>query len=413
MSFFFTTKLLAATVVALLVYIIVFERRHRNSEAVSFPAEQLLNLMYLDASDSAGFVKHCGQDWSNIFNNWERVQRRAMNGSSDTKAVVWKCDHGLLCGGFGDRLRGILTSFMLALVTGRAFFIDNEIPVPLRHFFHVANPSLHWTFQESLLEGRTVLRENFMDSVPSIGDYATSNLSQYDAYDFVIQANNFWQPFHILRNPGLPHQARKYRQYDEHVLAGCMLNYLLVPAGDVQATLQQVRQMVASHGHKLLAVQIRTGDSQHKNATVLRDFTELFRTCVEKLGHLSSASYQIFLTTDSNEALLAFKEAFPSLLTFAGEISHVDGPFGPSDDFDAAFRKVVLDHLLISQADELLISRSGFSEYAAVRGFKPYYMPADCIAGRPISHFQMPITGPSPIWHGEIHSLDEMLHVTG
>ena len=251
---------------------------------------------------------------------------------------------------------------------------------------------------------------------PPIGDYATADLSHYDQYDFIVQANNFWQPFHVLRNPSLDlsGSVRKLRQYRyrDHVLAGCVLNYLLVPARDVQTKLQQIRYLAAEQRHKLLAVQIRTGDSQNKNSTILTECIQLFQTCVKKLERSSSSPFKIFLTTDSNEALETFREAHPNLLTFAGEIHHVDGPFGAPTSPDAAFRKLVLDHLMISQADEFLISRSGFSEYAAVRGFKPYYTPTSCNVGKPIPHFTMPTSQPSAVSGEDIHSLNVMLSAT-
>ena len=388
--------LLTAAVLAmtLLVYF-TNQRRQPNFEAVSFERKQLQSLMFEDASDSAEYVRQCGRDWTGLFTEWEEVQRRAIDKPVDAKAVVWKCD-GALCGGLGDRQRGILTSFMLALVTGRAFFIKDDSAAPLQHYFHVGNPSLHWRFEESHLEGRTVLHESFLDGIPPIGDYADSNLAYYDSYDYVFQANNFWQPFHILHNPNITGWAKNLR-FDDHVLAGCLLNYLLVPARDVQATLQQVRRSVTAQRHRLLAVQIRTGDSQDKNTTVLTDLVQQFQTCVKNLSNVSPAAFDIFLTTDSNEALVAFRAAYPSLLTFAGDIYHIDGKFGAPVNADAAFRKTVLDHLMISQADDLLISRSGFAEYAAVRGFKPYYTPTNCNPGRPIPHYVMPTSSPIPI----------------
>ena len=400
-----TKACLLLVTTALLVGVVL--HRQRNSNDTLFSAKQLQDLMFVNTSDSAEYVKQCGRDWMDLFANWERVQSRALDGRSDTKVVVWKCDES--CGGLGDRQRGILTSFMLALVTNRAFFIQSEAPVPLRHYFHVANPSLHWTFDQSRLKGRSVLHEDFMNDVPSIGDYASGNLSHYEAFDFVIQANNFWQPFHILRNPGLASRAKTLRKYDDHVLAGCLLNYLLVPARDMQSTLQHVRQVVAGHNNRLLAVQIRTGDSQNKNLTVLTEYIQLFQTCVQKLERSATTSIEIFLTTDSDEALVAFKSAYPHLLTFAGDIYHVDGPFGKPVNAEAAFRKLALDHLMISQADQLLISRSGFSEYAAVRGFKPYYTPTNCNAGKPIPHFPMPASQPVGISGDDIHSVNAML----
>ena len=406
--------LLTATIVLLVC--VFFLWQHGTAQANLFweaadravYVEQLQTSMFLDAANGAEYVRQCGHDWIDIFSRWEQVQRRALDGFQDTKAVVWKCDGG--CGGLGDRQRGILTSFMLALVSGRAFFIQSDRPVPLQNYFHVANPYLRWTFEQSRVDGRTVLDENFLNDWPSVGDYTNANLSYYDSYDFVIQSNNHWQPFQILRNPLAPAWTRKLEQYDDHVLAGCVLNYLLVPARDLQAELHQVRESVAAHNQRLLAVQIRTGDSRDKNATVLTEFIQLFQTCVRKLERFSPDPFQIFLTTDSNEALEAFKAAYPSLLTFSGDIYHVDGPFGAPEDPDAAFRKVVLDHLMISQADELLISRSGFSEYAAVRGFKSYYTPANCNAGTPFPHFQMPTSQPAGISGEAIHTLDVMLN---
>ena len=381
----------------------------RQAQDVPLRAEQLRNLMFVEASDGVKFTGQCGRNWQDIFREWERVQQRALIGDVTARAIVWTCEG--TCGGLGDRQRGILTSFMLALVTGRAFFIQSETPVPLRHYFHIANPSLHWTLEGAYLEGRTVLRENFLNGLPPIGDFATSNLTHYDSYDFVFQSNNFWQPFHILRNPSLKlsQLVKQLRRYDDHVLAGCLLNYLLVPAREIQSTLLQVRQSVKRQHHRLLAVQIRTGDSQNKNATVLAEFIQLFQQCVKKLEQLSPAPLEVFLTTDSSEILEIFREAHPKLLTFAGEIYHVDGPFGAPTNPDTAFRKLVLDHLMISQADELLISRSGFSEYAAVRGFKPFYTPANCDVGNPTPHFTLPTSQPSGISGEDIHSVNVML----
>lgn len=401
------SRLLLTVTIALLVCV-AFLGQHGNSYARPSQTKKVQTWMFLDAADRVEYVKRCGHDWMEIVSRWERLQRRALDGCRDTKAIIWKCDGN--CGGLGDRQRGILTSFMLALVIGRAFFIQNDIPVPLQHYFHVANPHLRWTLEESHLEGRTVLHENFLNDWPSIGDYTTANLSHYDSYDFVIQFNNHWQPFQILRNPLTPVWARKLRQYDDHVLAGCLLNYLLVPARSLQDDLHQVRQAVAVHNQRLLAVQIRTGDNQIKNTTVLTDFIQLFQTCIQKLQRFSPVPFQVFLTTDSDEALQVFQAAYPSLLTFSGDIYHVDGRFGAPADPDAAFRKLVLDHLLISQADEVLISRSGFSEYAVLRGFKSYYTPANCIPGKPIPHFMMPTSQPAPGSVDAIHSLDVMLN---
>ncbi|CAE8610842.1 unnamed protein product, partial [Polarella glacialis] len=41
------------------------------------------------------------------------------------------CNPLTLCGGHGDRTNGILSAFVLAILTSRAFFIDADSPLPL------------------------------------------------------------------------------------------------------------------------------------------------------------------------------------------------------------------------------------------------------------------------------------------
>lgn len=409
---------LAAVVTAMCIWTVIGYYRvaasgllHRRGWVALKPAvfdtNHLEEIMFANEQDSKTFTENCGRSWRDLFSSWERMQRRALLGDRAVKAVVWRCNIG--CGGLGDRQRGILTSFMLALVLDRAFFVDNEAPVPLRHFFQVAHPALHWVFDEGIMQGRSVLTEYFMNELPPLGDYATANLSYYDQYDFIVQSNNFWQPFHVLRNPYVSDRTLVFRRYDEHVLAGCLLNYLLVPVRDIQTQLQGIHSNVAARAERLLAVQVRTGDSQSKNATVLNNFIRMFRDCVDKLNSTIGPPPTIFLTTDSSQALAIFQTHYPNLLTFSGEIFHVDGPFGNPDSPAAAFRKLVLDQMLLAQADELIISRSGFAEFAALRGFKHYYTPVNCEVGNPIPHYALPTSLPPGLSGNDINSMDSML----
>ena len=350
--------------------------------------------MFWEQNDADMYASQCGRSWHKIFSSWEHQQRRAMELHSTVKVIVWRCDG--VCGGLGDRQRGILTSFMLAMTTGRAFFIENETPVPLRHYFSVANPILHWNFHKDLLLNRSVLEEIFLGKFPTMGDYSEADLSRYDPYDVVIQTNSFWQPFNILRNPSLPQPAHMLRSYKDHILAGCILNYLLVPTTELQLQVRN-QKMRTAFSKPIIAVQIRSGDNQAKNATMVQQLVNKFQICINQLQHHSQTPYQVFLTTESEDVVGTFKALHPDVLEFTGDIYHVDGPFGLTDNPDAAFRKVILDHLMISMSQHLIISRSGFAEYAALRGFKSYYTPIDCRPGNPIPHYMLPSSLPGAV----------------
>lgn len=353
--------------------------------------ESLLKIMFADATDAARYQSQCGRRWhKNLFQDWERHQHLALRNGID-KAVVWSCRQH--CGGLGDRWRGLLTSFMLALILRRAFFIDNEMPVPLRNYFHLANPTLHWNFDEAYIDGKTVLRERIIDA-SSIGDYSKANLSLYDDYEVIIQASTFYQPFHILRNAAT--LGTVYQSFEEHTLAGCLLNYLLVPSRHLQLQVLNMKRTVTEQRKMLVALQIRTGDGQAKNSTILTELVQRFQECISNITSTSSG-FRLFLTTDSQRVVQLLQKVHPDLLLFSGQIFHIDGDFGSPTDMDSAFRKVILDHMLLSRASKVIISRSGFAELAMLRGFQEYFTPINCHSDDPIMHYTFPSHNPRPV----------------
>lgn len=360
--------------------------------------------MFLDFRQLRAFRSNCGSDWHKLFASWETHQAAALRGDASTKLIIWRCTE--VCGGLGDRQRGILTSFALALVTGRAFFIDSQKPVPFHKYFAVANSELHWIFEDRLLQGRSVLEESFMDSLPSIGDYSDADLSYYDKFEVVIQKNNFWKPLSILKNPSIS-SRHAFQFYDPHVLAGCILNYLLVPERDIQLQIHQVLEHEKDQNREIIAMQVRSGDNQVKNATVLSALVSSFRSCIADIP--TSSALTPFLTTDSTEVVDQFKTYSTNLLTFNGNIMHVDGIFGVDGSPDDGFRKVVLDHIMLSQAGTLVISRSGFGEFAALRGFKSYYSPPNCGRRHKISHYTFPEDLQAGVPATQLNSVEEIL----
>ena len=71
--------------------------------------------------------------------SWLWTKRPDFNSSG--KTLIFRCKS--FCGGLGDRLRGIMTSYILALVTDRHFMIDMTHPIDIHDFL---SPNLHnWT----------------------------------------------------------------------------------------------------------------------------------------------------------------------------------------------------------------------------------------------------------------------------
>lgn len=61
---------------------------------------------------------------------WQRRDTK-ISLSPPVRSLIYVCNPFSLCGGHGDRTNGILTAFLIAILTSRAFFIDLDSPLPL------------------------------------------------------------------------------------------------------------------------------------------------------------------------------------------------------------------------------------------------------------------------------------------
>eukprot|EP00921_Rhytidocystis_pertsovi_P002846 GHVQ01004789.1.p1 GENE.GHVQ01004789.1~~GHVQ01004789.1.p1 ORF type:complete len:572 (-),score=34.55 GHVQ01004789.1:586-2301(-) len=71
--------------------------------------------------------------WQDAF---VQVHEEVLSGKRPPKAIVWACDLDFgLCGGLGDRFRGLVLGMYLAAVSGRAFFVHHNFPTRLEYAF--------------------------------------------------------------------------------------------------------------------------------------------------------------------------------------------------------------------------------------------------------------------------------------
>ena len=66
---------------------------------------------------------------------------RISRNESDKKYVVYECTNEILCGGWGDRLKGIMSAYAISLLTDRYLLIYHVKPCLLNHFFE---PSIYF-----------------------------------------------------------------------------------------------------------------------------------------------------------------------------------------------------------------------------------------------------------------------------
>ena len=86
--------------------------------------------------------------------------------NSDGKFLIYKCDRDdRLCGGWADRQKGMVSAFLLALVTNRRFGITMTAPCDVRKFY-IPN-EYNWIIQDKDIEGKTRRTVRSIDSATS------------------------------------------------------------------------------------------------------------------------------------------------------------------------------------------------------------------------------------------------------
>ncbi|CAF1634371.1 unnamed protein product [Adineta steineri] len=303
--------------------------------------------------------------------------------SSAEKAMIYSCKS--FCGGWGDRLRGITSVYILALLTHRRFMIDMNYPCQIAQ---ALEPNLvNWTYiQHTSLKNRTRLLINTVPSWPATARTIMANtvksedfVKQWSAYDEVWISTNSDYMTSALHNPYLSSRTRTLlgrfprTQVKMQTLFALLFEFLFKPTLPVQIRVNSI--LAAAYHHHLICLHIRIG----KNPTNPLDyaFTTRGNTTQHMLNFLDMyllnySSPFFFVTSDSGQAISDVLHHFPnSSMTIAGPILHIDRFDRKSSTICDGFIKAIADFYVLGECQTSLLSRSGFSSWANHRRLKP------------------------------------------
>ncbi|XP_045156884.2 uncharacterized protein LOC123523229 [Mercenaria mercenaria] len=286
------------------------------------------------------------------------------------KFIVYSCDYSRSCGGLGDRQRGIVSLFLLALLTSRAFVISSEKPCALEN---VLKPHLYdWSVCKSFVN--------------------TIETKDSKMFDFVDRAKLFnanqnfdkwrWKVVFIKINFHLFYQLRKRKDVRDHIdwlvhmskwkAVNTVLQILFKPTQTSLDYLQQFDKHEVK-GKTLVCSHIRTG----KNPSIPED--SLFRTKPDETiifdflkKYIVSSKYVLYLATDSDSIRQAFFKMFENSIKMNITIVHIDR-LGKYEMFQKqaceGLKFAVIEQYILSVCDILILTKSGFGTTAAyIRG---------------------------------------------
>jgi hypothetical protein len=315
-------------------------------------------------------------------------------------------------GGFGDRLRGMVTTYYLAIMTNSSFAVDWTRPYDLSHFFalpscgrHAAAAKRPKSKQGSTGDSDDVASSSSSESSDVGGNdtvvrtaiddwtYFTESLFLDDTgKNLEISTNSFhWKE--VVRNQAFRERAASLGllRLSQAELFQLAIDELFGdPKSVVRDSFESVMRRLAGYQKSAVpyvGVQIRLGG---KNSNPVSGWVDPARHSPDEVQCFAAEAVRmchrmrirsIFVTGDSEEAVRAFENAVaresasasssshsppPIVVQVPGIIGHTDRSSVVTEHAQHVWLKSILDWWALKHAEALVISRSGFGETAAL-----------------------------------------------
>lgn len=289
----------------------------------------------------------------------------AMGRGLKRRFIVYDCSKARpgKCGGWSDRLSGILTVFVISIITKQQFLIHHDNPCQLEDY--LVPRLLDWRFNPNILVNRTStyhdLKNHKSDRIREYLD-GSQNLSSYFTHDvnFVRINWDYTDTFRMRTNIGeeVPwirslHYADIYKE---------VFNFLFIPSEFVSAELEyQIRTQ-----KRTACAHIRYGGNPNMPDDLRRERQPL-SVLWKFMDKLDKDIYDIFISADSDDVRKIAKNRYrDNIIDTWGKIAHIDRPRAATPvDPRESFLKQLLDFLALTRCDILIIQSSGFGINAA------------------------------------------------
>lgn len=284
------------------------------------------------------------------------------------KFLVYKCDE-CCCGGWGDRLKGIVSSFLLALLTERVFIINMKQPCDLESILdhRIYDWSICKEFIHSTSDKKLVNIIKPVDKLePDISDEDFDDVW----YEKIVEITTRVQVVDTIKNhkyarERLPWIENLPNEETTHLLMNTLLKggrTLLESKEEWLHTLGYRRKLVCAH--------VRMGrnpsnplDKIPYNGIGKRELNQVF-SFLE--SYTMDIQYSTYIASDS-DMVKKLAEKVHHMHTINKSIVHIDLPVQDRYSFDVCqgLFTLLLEHYILASCDILLLTKSNFGGTAA------------------------------------------------
>ena len=290
---------------------------------------------------------------------------------NNQKFLVYKCDNLYPCGGWADRQKGIVSTFLLALLTNRRYIIDMDKPCKLEHFLmpNVYNWSVCYDFVKNVTANHTI-SVNYIDpSKEMLAEIKSLNFFHNWSLSLVVSRFNVYAINEIRQHKLAKSRLKWLSNITNEEAIRLVLHTLFKPTVEVLKDVinfyhNQVR------GKQLVCCHIRVGKNPsipidnvprfgEPNITLLFDFLKTFE---------ATGTNAIYIASDSESVKDLAKKSITSYININRTIVHVDrlGQFETLKlEACDGWNTVILEQFILSQCDTLVLTRSGLGTMAA------------------------------------------------
>ncbi|XP_053385797.1 uncharacterized protein LOC123561743 [Mercenaria mercenaria] len=289
--------------------------------------------------------------------NLEILKPLSVEHCRSQRFLVYKCDSSSYCGGWADRQKGIVSSFLLALLTNRTFIVDMTSPCEVKRFLlpNIYNWSMCTTFLE------TVSKKNFSYFKYVYGNTRKKFVNQIKSFNF----DKNWTKRVVF----LQFNANAINGIRQHKQAKTRLKWLMNVTNAearhlvLHTLLNQTKEgiLVCSH--------IRIGQNpsipadktraRKPNETVIFEFLDRYD---------DYRKHAIYIASDSDDIKRLAEIRFKSFVNINRTTVHIDrlGKLRPfTKEACEGFYSVLFEQLILTLCDTLVLTPSGFGTTAA------------------------------------------------
>ena len=290
------------------------------------------------------------------------------------RMMIYTCNGKTLCGGWGDRLKGIFSVYFLSVLQNRTFGIEIRKPCTIEKF--ILPNFLDWKVSSEQVLGKRVGKVHILDkkAPPLTVEDIVEKVPNTDVVRVMFNEDyiDAFRSHKLLKD-----KFAFLNHFASSEIHRMMYHGLFRYEDSLE---MQVKQFFDSQvgDHHLVSAHIRMGDqlTRHSQEDLdliwnflkqYRDDTASENSKLDPRIQTAKRNYKIFIASDTQKvkeiARKLFKEQYVGL---SGRIIHTDRhETYQKENVCKGLRFSLLEHAVLARSDTLLLTKSGFGIEAA------------------------------------------------